>query len=401
MSSSLPSVPAPRNEPTSSKWARRRDIPIAILAWTALVFVILWGAGHIIRSILILTVAGLLAYALAPGVKVLTRFMPRFLAIVIMYLLVLTVVSFLLYLIISTAIEQVAALAGTIQKALTPARTGQLSPFEQTLRSIGISAEQITSLRSQLTSRLEGVATDAVPVVTRLFDTVLDVILVAVLSIYLLIDGSRVANWIRNNAPRPVQASFLLDILQRVVGGYIRGQFTLAVLIGVLVGGGMFVFRVPYAVLLGVLAFVFAFIPVIGTFISGGICVLLAFAQGGWLLAVGVLVYFVGVHVVEGDVVGPRIVGKAVGLHPVISLAALIAGSELFGIWGALFASPIAGVLQALIVAIWTNWRETYPDQFEQVKQQVSDKAEDALTDHSASASDEQAAKRSPSAVTE
>ena len=102
----------------------------------------------------------------------------------------------------------------------------------------------------------------------------------------------------------------------------------------------------------------------------------------GWLLAVGVLIYFVVVHVIEGDIVGPRIVGKAVGLHPVISIAALIAGSELFGIWGALLASPIAGVLQSLVIALWTDWRQTHPEQFEQAKQQAIDKVDESLADH-------------------
>lgn len=74
--------------------------------------------------------------------------------------------------------------------------------------------------------------------------------------------------------------------------------------------------------------------------------------------------------------------GKAVGLHPVISLAALVAGSELFGIWGALFASPVAGVLQALIVALWINWRATRSKAFEQTKQQVADRVDESLTDH-------------------
>ena len=53
----------------------------------------------------------------------------------------------------------------------------------------------------------------------------------------------------------------------------------------------------------------------------------------------------------------PRIVGKAVGLHPAVALIALIAGAEVFGIWGAIFASPIAGLLQALFIAIWQDWR--------------------------------------------
>ena len=381
MSSSIRSLTVPRSEPTTTTWARRRDIPIAILAWTALVFVVLWGAGHIVRTILLLVIAALLAYALAPGVKVLQRVMPRFLAILIMYLLVLGAVSFLLYLIITTAIAQVGSLTITVQKLLTPSSAGQLSPIEQTLRSLGITSEQIASFRTQLTSRLEGVAGSAVPFLSGVFDIVLDIVLVAVLSIYLLIDGSRVSTWLRHNLPQSAQAGFVVDTVQRIVGGYIRGQFLLAVLIGVLVGGGMFVFRVPYAVLLGVLAFVLEFIPVLGTLISGAICVLIAFTQG-WLIAVFVLIYFVVMHVLEGDVVGPRIVGKAVGLHPVISLAALIAGSELFGIWGALFASPFAGVLQALIVALWLNWRATHPEQFEQAKERVADKVDESLTDH-------------------
>jgi predicted PurR-regulated permease PerM len=96
--------------------------------------------------------------------------------------------------------------------------------------------------------------------------------------------------------------------------------------------------------------------------------VLLALTQG-WLIAVLVLAYFIVMHILEGDVVGPRIVGKAVGLHPVVSLAALVAGAELFGIWGALFASPVAGVLQAILIALWSEWRTRNPEQFPGQKQ--------------------------------
>ena len=92
-------------------------------------------------------------------------------------------------------------------------------------------------------------------------------------------------------------------------------------------------------------------------------CVLIALSEG-WLVAVGVLIYFIVVHVFEGDIVGPRILGKAVGLHPALSLVALIAGAELFGIWGAVLAAPLAGLIQALLIAIWQNWRETHPEQF-------------------------------------
>ncbi|GAC1373420.1 MAG: AI-2E family transporter [Ktedonobacteraceae bacterium] len=375
--------PEGQPEDTMRKWARRRDIPIAILAWTALVFVVLWGAGHIIRTILVLVMASLLAYALAPGVRALQRIMPRFLAILIMYLVVLSAVSLLVYFIVRTAIGQVGSLSVTIEKLLTPTGAGQSSPLEQTLQSFGITQDQIASFRTQLTSRLESAAGSALPFVTGLFDSILNIILVAVLSIYLLLDGSRVANWFRRNAPHAARADLVLSTLQRIVGGYIRGQFLLAVLIGLLVGVGMTIFHVPYAVLLGVLAFFLEFIPVLGTLVSGAICTLIALTQG-WLIAVGVLIYFVVVHVIEGDVVGPRVVGKAVGLHPILSLAALVAGSELFGIWGALFASPVAGVLQALIVAIWTNWRSAHPEDFAHAQHEVANKVDESLSGGSA-----------------
>ena len=60
-----------------------------------------------------------------------------------------------------------------------------------------------------------------------------------------------------------------------------------------------------------------------------------------------------------------RVIGGSVGLHPIVALLALLAGSELFGIPGTLFASPVAGVLQALLVGFWSQWRERHPEQFQ------------------------------------
>jgi predicted PurR-regulated permease PerM len=94
------------------------------------------------------------------------------------------------------------------------------------------------------------------------------------------------------------------------------------------------------------------FIPTIGVIISGAVCVIVALFVGP-ITAVLALAYFVVIQVLEGDVVGPRIVGGAVGIHPAVALIAFLIGSELFGLWGALFASPIAGLLQALVIAVY------------------------------------------------
>ena len=117
---------------------------------------------------------------------------------------------------------------------------------------------------------------------------------------------------------------------------------------------------------LGLLAFTLEFIPTVGTLTSGVVCVLVAATQS-WLLALLVLAYFVVIHVLEGYIVAPRVLGKAVGLHPAISIIALVAGADLFGLWGAIFAAPLAGLLQVLLAATWQAWREQNPRQFPDV----------------------------------
>ncbi len=349
----------------AAKWARRRDIPIAILAWIVLGMLIFWALGHVARSIIVFAIAALLAYALAPGVKLLERVVPRVVAIIIVYLVIWGALGLLLYFIINTTIGQVISLAANVRLLVTQGATGPLAGLLETLRRFGISQSQLNGVFQQIVNQAEGVVGSAVPLITSIFGFIFDMIIVAVLSIYLLVDGSRVIQWLRTNTPllQRERTLITLDTFERVIGGYIRGQLLLSTLVGVLVGAGMALFQVPYAVLLGVMAFVLEFVPILGTITSGVICVLLALTKG-WLIALLVLAYFVGVHILEGDVLGPRIVGKAVGVHPAVSLIALIAGGELFGIWGAIFASPIAGLVQAILTAFWKQWRKTHPDQF-------------------------------------
>ncbi len=365
-----------------ARWIRRLVIPLSLLAWAGIAILILWGASHITRAILLLVVASLLAYALVPLVTFFTRIMPRFLAIIIVYLIVLGGVSVLVYLVIRTAVEQITSLSTNLSFLLAPTSGSHPTAIEQTLRSFGVSSSQIASIRTQIITQTEGLAGNIVPLLSGVVNASLDIVLVAVLSIYLLIDGSRATHWFRQNMPRRQRGRvrFLLETLQRIVGGYIRGQLLLCGIVGVLVGAGMQVLGVPYALLLGVLAFVLEFIPLLGTLVSGAICVLLALTKG-WVIALFVLLYFIVVHVIEGDVVGPRIVGKAIGLHPIVALLALIIGGDLFGIWGALFASPIAGVLQAFLVALWSEWREMHPDDFQHAKDKIAEKVQENVAD--------------------
>lgn len=362
------------------KWALRRDIPLSILAWSGVIILFFWLASHITRALLMLAIAALFAFALAPLVKLLQRVMPRIVAILLVYLIVLSAISLLFYIAVRATLDQTHEMLKYIQ-ALTEQHNGQPTRLEQILISFGATHEQIMQGRQFLIARGEEFTRDAIPFLRSFFEFMLDTLIVAILSIYLLIDGDRVAHWLRQNTPQAARANLILDTLQKVVGGYIRGQFILALLIALLVGLGMgFIFRLPYAFLLGMIAFIMAFIPVLGTFISGAVCVLIALTHG-WLTALFVLLYFIFVHVIEGEVVGPRIVGQSVGLHPIVSLFALVAGGELFGIWGTLFASPVAGVLQAIIIVLWQEWKTRHPEQFMQVQENIAETLTDSSTE--------------------
>ncbi|HEX7736810.1 MAG TPA: AI-2E family transporter [Ktedonobacteraceae bacterium] len=375
---------ADRESQNATKWARRRDIPIAILAWLGLGGLILWAASYVTRSLLVVTVAALLAFALTPAVKLLQRFMPRVLAVIVVYLFVLSGIGLLLYAIINTTIDQVSSLAETIKTFLTPQGQHQSVPLIDFLERFGITAAQVQQIGQGIESQATGIVSNVVPFLGGVAEFMLNIIIVAVLSIYLLLDGPRAIGWLRRNAPmmQRERTHFLLDTLERVIGGYIRGQLIMSSTVGLLVGVGMTILQVPYGVLLGVVAFILEFVPIIGTILSGALCVLLALSKG-WVIALIVLVYFIVVHVVEGDILAPRIVGRAVGVHPAVSLFALLAGAELFGIWGAVLGSPLAGLIQAVLVAVWQDWRATHPEQFpeEDASDQQSEVEDEAETE--------------------
>ncbi len=194
----------------------------------------------------------------------------------------------------------------------------------------------------------------------------INILLTVVISIYLLVDGAQAVEWIRKALPRSRRGQFgsTIEILQQVVGGYIRGQILLCTLIGIIVGVGLFILQFPFAVLMGVLTFITEFIPVLGTIFAGTIAVLLALSQGGLVMAVEVLIFFVLVHLFEGYFLAPRLIGNAVKLNPAIMLIALTVGSELFGVFGAIFAAPTAGLLQAFFTVFWIQYRQTHKEEF-------------------------------------
>jgi predicted PurR-regulated permease PerM len=340
-----------------TRLVRALVVPLIVLAWLAVLLVVAWLLAHVTHALLVLVLSTVVAFALTPVVNLLDRWLPRSLAIAVAYVFGFSVLMGLLSVVIVSAATEVNNLAHSLPdyarraQTLQPQAVGLLGRF-------GITQDQVDQAQARLIVYLQGigtqVASDAIELVKTVLNAIVDTVLVLILSIYLVANGPRMVAWVRDQAPRSQarRANLLIAIVNQVVGGYVRGTLTMALLVGALVGAGMGVLQVRYALLLGILAFFMEFVPVLGVIVSGLLCVTIALFQS-WELALVVLGYFVIVHVIEGDLIGPRVMARAVGIHPAVALLALVAGSELFGVWGALLGAPIAGVLQAIATAAW------------------------------------------------
>ena len=137
-----------------------------------------------------------------------------------------------------------------------------------------------------------------------------------------------------------------------VLGGFVRGTATVATIDAVLIGIGLWLLGVPLAFALAVLVFMGSFVPYVGAFVSGLVSVLVAFADGGWQLALAVLALVGAVQFIEGTFLQPFIQSRSVDLHPAVILLAVAAGGSLFGLAGAYLAVPVTAVVSAVYASL-------------------------------------------------
>ena len=357
----LPTDPAA----SSSNWTRRLLIALTILTWIAIVCFICFVIWLVGESFILVLIGGLLAYIMYPFVLFFQRIMPRALAIVLVYLLLIIALSVLVYLVGVSFVQQLAALITLVTQLFSPAGQLHTRPFLDVLQQLGISKEVFNGFGSALIVQLHGLLSGALPFVGGIFTWIIFAITIATLSVYFILDGSRIVNWLRVKTPPKYRDTigFLLNTGDRAVGGYFRGLLILAIVAGFGAGVILRFAGSPFFVLLGVLSFALFFIPMIGGFVSGLLCILLTLPQG-WetALIVGVCIIVLQV-VILGSILEPRIFNNTVGVHPILIIFAIFAGIERFGILGALLAVPVVGVVQEIVIAYWKRYQVKNADQ--------------------------------------
>ncbi|MGZ3626940.1 MAG: AI-2E family transporter [Ktedonobacteraceae bacterium] len=367
MSSNIDLEHMSTDQPVSNSiWTRRLLIALTIVAWIAIVcfvYFLIWLVGE---SFILVLIGGLLAYIIYPFVLLFQRIMPRPLAIFLVYLVLLVALTVLVYLVGVSFVQQLAALIAIITHLLSPAGQLQVRPLLDVLQQLGISKEVFTGFGSVVIVQLRSLLSGALPFVGGVFTWIIFAITIATLSVYFILDGSRILKWLRVRTPLKYRDAigFLVTTGDKAVGGYFRGLLILAIVAGFGAGVILKFAGSPFFVLLGVLSFALFFIPMIGGFVAGLLCIIITLPMG-WetALIVGVCIIVLQV-VILGSILEPRIFNNTVGVHPIIIIFAIFAGIERFGILGALLAVPVAGVTQEIVIAYWKRYQTKNADQF-------------------------------------
>lgn len=311
---------------------RRIDVSYKTIIFVTIFLLSLWIVWHILDLLLLLFVAVIFMSALSPLVTFLTNLKaPKALAIFLVYILIIVIVGAGLTVSFTPLIEETTKLAMILPSVLADfLKVGNVDP--------GVIQQELTGLSKNLLT-----------VTKTLFDNLLTIILLLVLTFYLLLE--------RENLEKRAAALFLgkearvkklLGEIEGKLGAWLRGQLVLSFIIGLLVYIGLLILQIPYALPLAILAGVLEVVPVIGPIISAIPGILLGLSISPFL-AGGVAAMYLVVQQLENHLIVPQVMSKAVGLNPLVVILAIAVGGRLLGIGGALLAVPIVVVLQIII----------------------------------------------------
>jgi predicted PurR-regulated permease PerM len=356
-----PSTPAPAAPPivvASTSVSHRDDLDVprglrvaGAWAWRILLLVaagvaVLWVMARLQLVVVPLVIAILLSALLSPLVGLLRRVgVPRTLATTIVLVGGLAAVVGVLTLVISQFVDgapRMSARAGEgVRQIQEWLKTGPLDLSESELESLLNNIENwFASNRGTLTTGALSTASTIGHVLTGIF-------LVLFATFFFLRDGRRISRFMIGLLPAGARSSIAgaADVSWTTLVSYVRATVLVAFIDAVGIGLALVILDVPFPFPLAALVFLGAFVPIVGATVSGAVAVLVALVDRGWLVALIVLAAVIGVQQLEGHVLQPLIMGRAVAIHPLAVIVAIAAGIVLAGIIGALIAVPIVAVL--------------------------------------------------------
>ncbi|MFF3553030.1 AI-2E family transporter [Streptomyces tsukubensis] len=339
---------APRPDPTSTiPWGIR---VAAEAGWRLLVLAgVFWVLMKIISAVQLVMlsfVASLLITALLqPTVARLKRWgMPRGLATAVTVVVGFVVISLVGWFVVWQVMENLDTLSEKVRDGIEEGKRWLLdSPFHVTEGQINDIADNFSQAIGNNTQEITSAGLQGVTVMVE----ILTGILLAMFStLFLLYDGDRIWRWTLKLVPAQAREGVAGagPRAWRTLTAYVRGTVLVALIDAIFIGLGIYVLDVPMAVPLAVFIFLFAFIPLVGAVISGALAVVVALVTHGPLTALLVLGVVLTVQQIEGHVLQPFILGRAVRVHPLAVVLSVAVGGITAGIGGAVVAVPLVAV---------------------------------------------------------
>ena len=302
-----------------------------------------------LAHVIFLVVFGLIvAFLLGPLVNAIeARTRRRGLAVLTTALVALVILASALALLAVPLVRETRDLADDVP------RYAALLASDEPIEILGfqISGELRQRVGAEIGARAGEWTQQAARIALRVGSGIVDFVFVLVLGLYLLASAPSTRAWLLARVPPSRRAEVQrVDVAAReLFGRYIRGQLLLGLIIGTVSGVAYAVLGVPYAVFLGVLAGILELVPIVGPIVAGAVAAAVSLTQP-FPLVIWVVVAAILIQQLENNLLVPRISGGAVGLHPIAALLAVLAGAEVGGILGAIFAVPLTGL-------VWSVWR--------------------------------------------
>jgi predicted PurR-regulated permease PerM len=341
----------------AASWSWRL-IVVGVVGWALLRFI-----GIISFVVIPLAIALLLSALLAPAVRWLLRLnLPPSLATFLVMICGIAAVAGTLTLVVNQFVDGVPQLADNagagIQQIQNWAKTGPLHLSDaQVNQAIASAQDWVQSNTSQLTNT-------GVVAATTLAEVITGMLLVLFATFFFLRDGRKIWRFIVRLFP--VNARWSLsdagDASWVTLGAYVRATVLVAFIDAVGIGLALVILQVPFPFPLAALVFLGAFVPIVGASVSGAVAVLVALVDEGWIVALILLGAVILVQQIEGHVLQPLIMGRAVAIHPLVVIIGIASGVILAGIVGALVAVPIIAVLNTGVRRLARRRPEIPPD---------------------------------------
>lgn len=367
-------VPPP---PDYAPAVRARPDPVAAVPWgvrvaaeagwrllvlAATVWVLMKVISAVQLVVLAFVAALLITALLQPTVAGLTRRgVPRGLATALTALLGFVVIGLVGWFVVWQVMENIDNLSDQVQDGIEELRRWLLdSPFHVTEDQINDIAK---SLREAIGSNTESLTSAGIEGVTVVVEALTGILLAVFSTLFLLYDGKRIWAWCLKLVPaaaRPGVAG-AGPRAWHTLTAYVRGTVLVALIDAVFIGIGIYFLHVPMAVPLAVFIFLFAFIPLVGAVVSGALAVVVALVTQGVFAALMTLVVVLAVQQIEGHILQPFILGRAVRVHPLAVVLSVAAGSMVAGIGGAVVAVPLVAVLNTVVGYLRKYAAEAHP----------------------------------------